>query len=449
MTKTVIPTSAVELEEMLGDRNKIQNMLRDEPASFSELVQNYARAVAEKDQSQAQQVREQVQATLADWFRDNPDALASQRPNLDPNAKARSRGHLHNADAPGAALDGQFSSVRDMIMATYGEKRGTRADVERLHKIRNDFSSHIPESGGLLIPEEFRSEMLHTMWPDAVVRPRARVIPMAVPRVEFPMIEDTDHRTSAGYYGGIITHWTGEADELTASAPKWGKVTLDSNDLTAYTEVPNQLLADSAISLTGFIEGAYPDALRDSEDEGFLWGDGVGKPLGALHASNAAAVTVAKESGQPNDTIVWENIIKMYSRMLPSALSRAVWVINPECLPELMTMALSVGTGGSAVFHPTAQDGPNLALLGRPIKLSEKAGGLGDIADVSFVDFGHYLIGDRQEMSASWSDHFKFNTNVQAFRIIQRLAGTPWLKNPITPRRGTATLSPYVKLGAR
>lgn len=444
-----IPKTAAELEETLADRDRIQTMLRDEPQAFAELIQDYARAVNTGDQALEVQVREQVQATLADFFRDNPEALTRHRPDLTPENHARSLGHLHNPEAPGAALDGQFRNLTDFLTATYGDKRGVRQHAERLEKIRNEFSSAVPESGGLLIPEEYRSEILRVMMPEAIVRPRARVIPMGAPRVEFPTLETTDHTLAAGFYGGIITHWTGEGDELTASAPKWGAVTLDSNDLTAYTEVPNQLIADSAISVTGFVESAFPEALRDSEDEAFIWGNGVKKPLGALHADNTAAVTVTKESGQPNDTIVWENLIKMFARMLPTSMGRAVWVINNECFPELATMALSVGTGGAPIWLGDGVNTPPMSILGRPVVFTEKAAALGDVGDVNLVDFGHYLVGDRQQMSSMWSEHFRFNTNTQAYRIIQRLDGRPWLKKPITPRRGTATLSPFVKLGAR
>src|SRR3546814_2482286 len=40
----------------------------------------------------------------------------------------------------------------------------------------------------------------------------------------------------------------------------------------------------------------------------------------------------------------------MYARMLPSSLERAVWIASPDTFVELATMALTVGTGGSAVW---------------------------------------------------------------------------------------------------
>ena len=47
---------------------------------------------------------------------------------------------------------------------------------------------------------------------------------------------------------------------------------------------------------------------------------------------------------------MWENIVKAYARMLPPSHGRAVWVASIDTFPELATMALSVGTGGSAML---------------------------------------------------------------------------------------------------
>src|SRR3546814_12150137 len=95
----------------------------------------------------------------------------------------------------------------------------------------------------------------------------------------------------------------------------------------------------------------------------------------------------------------------MYARMLPAALERAVWIASPDTFVELATMALTVGTGGSAVWLTDGTGAPTLTLLGRPVIMTEKApGALGDVGDLSFVDLGMYLIGDRQMMTVDRSE---------------------------------------------
>jgi HK97 family phage major capsid protein len=113
-------------------------------------------------------------------------------------------------------------------------------------------------------------------------------------------------------------------------------------------------------------------------------------------------------------------------------------------------MALNVGVGGSAVWLTDAHGAPQLTLLGCPVIVTEKTPGiLGAQGDISFVDFGFYLIGDRQHMTLDRSGHVGFRSDTTDFRVIQRNDGRPWLQSAITPQNGGPTLSPFVQLAVR
>lgn len=442
---TVIPKTAAELEDALSDRSKVEAAIAD--GSFFDTVKAYAASVVEKDANLAVQVREQATATVTAYFKDHADELLAHRPTLTPADRARNHGPRYNPKALGAQLDGQFSSLGDVVAMIAGERRGEKNAMALANKIRNDFSSTIPSEGGFLIPEEWRSQMLETAQVQAIVRPRATVIPVSSPHVKMPMIEDTDH--TAGIAGGILTFWEAEGATLQASAPKWGEVAMDANNLTAYAEIPNTLLSDSAISLEGFVNTTFPKALVKGEDRGFLFGPGAGMPLGVFNAQNTAKVEQAKETSQVAATIVWENLIKMFARLLPESHSNAVWLASPDTFPELATMALSIGTAGSAVWLGNGVGSPPVSILGRPVIFSERMPKLGQAGDIALCDLSYYLIADLEQALAMWSPHFRFSTNTTAYRIIQRLDGRPWLKNPITPENSGPTLSPFVTLAAR
>jgi HK97 family phage major capsid protein len=265
--------------------------------------------------------------------------------------------------------------------------------------------------------------------------------------VPYPTIDSTSNASSV--HGGVVGYWTEEGGALTDSSPKFGRIVLQAKKLTAYSEVPNELFTDSLISLQAFMDEVYPEAISWFEDTAFVSGSGVGEPIGFLNAN--AAVTISKEVGQPADTIVWENLTKMYARMLPSSINRAVWVAHIDTFPELATMALSVGTGGSAVWigNGNGAGAPPMTILGRPVLFTEKVNTVGDAGDINFVDFGYYLIGDRQVMQAETSAHYKFGNDKTAVRLIERVDGRPWIQSAITPQHGSNTLSPFVKIEAR
>lgn len=449
MTAPTIPTTASELEETLADQAKVMAMIQN--GQFQDLVKNYARTVLDKDQDISRQVQEEVQRVTAQFLRDSKavEGTDPKRLNLAPNQVwSSARSALYNKRAPGVALDNKFESIADFMKTIYHNAQQTPERYDKLGLIRAAMGEKVPSDGGYLVPEVLRAEILRMSLELGIVRPRARVIPMETLRIGFPAIDSTSNATSV--YGGIVCYWTEENAQLTETNPAFGRVVLDAKKLTAYTTVPNELLNDSPSSLEVIINQLFPEALAFEEDDKFLMsGTGVGEPLGALNTANGGLIAVAKESNQTTGTIVWENIAKAFSRMLPASLGRAVWVAHIDTFSELATMALSVGTGGSAVWLTNGAAGPPMTILGRPVIFTEKANTVGTQGDISFVDFGHYLIGDRQTMVANSSEHVKFNFDQTAFRFIERVDGRPWVQSPITPRRGNNTLSPYVQLATR
>jgi len=448
--RITIPDNAAGLEEMLGDAGRMKQLFAQKDA-FGEFISRYAKVCLDRDQEIATQVRDETQRVLADWLREEePERVERLSMSLSPSAPvatlAQQRAGLYNPKAMGAKVDREFDNSGEYFQTIWHQTQRDAHLQAKLGRLRNAFSSTVPSEGGFLIPETLRAEILSVSLETSIVRPRARVIPMDSLRVPIPAIDSTSNVSSV--YGGIVGYWTEEAAALTASSASFSRVVLDAKKLTAYAEFPNELISDSVTSFQAFIDQIFPEALGFYEDAAFISGSGVGEPLGFLNA--AAAVSVAAESGQPTGTIVWENIVKMYARMLPSSLGRAVWIASIDTFPELATMALSVGTGGSAVWLNNGVQGPPMTILGRPVIFTEKTNTLGTSGDINFVDLGFYLIGDRQVMSATSTPHYKFANDMTAFRIVERVDGRPWMNSAITPKNNSSsTLSPFVKLATR
>ncbi|QMP84388.1 major capsid protein [Streptomyces phage Dagobah] len=451
MPKIAIPETQSELEELLSDGTKVQNLMTE--GQFPEVVKAYAKHVADTDVDLQRQVKEETQRVLAEYLRENEDVKgleALKRGGVEAVAKS-SRNALYNAKAVGAQIDEtQFDGLSGYLKDIWHNTYRTAEVEAKLTGLKNAaFSSGEPASGGFLVPESFRAELLRLSLETGVTRSRARVIPMETARVLFPMLDVTSHADNV--YGGISGQWTPESGQMEPEAATFGRIALDAWKLTSFANVPNELIQDSPMAFEAFIRASFPEALSYFEDVAFISGNGAGQPLGWLNAE--ATVTVDEESvsggGQGEDTILWENIVKMYSRMLPQSLSRAVWVVSPDVFPQLATMALSVGTGGSAIWLNNGVSGPPATILGRPVVITEKVKQLGQKGDISFVDLGYYLIGDRQAMTVDSSPHFRFQNGETSFRFVTRVDGRPWLKSALTPHNGGPTLSPFVQLATR
>jgi HK97 family phage major capsid protein len=450
MPTLAVPRNQDELAEAVGDLSTLKEIAKT-PETLKDYIVAYAEGQAKADPGIADQIRDETQRQFADILRNDKLLATLNRLNLDPRANPVARSKHYNNKAAGVGLDEKFGTWSEYFAATWAGARGQEALLAQseIAKIQNSFGSTVPSDGGFLIPELLRSELLRVALEQSLVRKNARVVPMDSLTVPYPMLDSTSNATSV--YGGVVGYWTEEGGTLTDSSPTFGRIELAAKKLTLYSEIPNELFTDSIISLQQFMNESYPEALAWFEDVAFTDGNGVGQPLGYLNAP--AAVLVAKESGQAAGSIVWENIVKAYSRMLPSSINRARWVCHIDTFPELATMALSVGTGGSAVWMGTpAGDGsatPPMTILGRPVEFTEKVSSVGTAGDINFVDFGYYLIGDRQAMQAQTSTEYKFGNDKTAVRVIERVDGTPWIKSAITPRKGSNTLSPFVKIATR
>lgn len=457
MTMT-LPDTIEGFEQVLGDDNKIAAMFengRPKP-EFGEFLNGYVKKITARDKGIDEQIKDQVNEVFAEFLKDNGQAV--RKVNLDhrnpvaamPTQRADRYKAIYNAKAPGAKADALFEGWGDFARATwhhadrFEDRNELRAKREKLDEIRNSFGSTIPADGGFLIPETLRAEVLSVALESAIMRPRAMVVPMESLRVPFPTIDSTSNASTV--HGGIAAYWTEEARELVESQSKFGRIVLDAKKLTALAGVPNELYTDSLISLEAFIGQKYPEAITWFEDLAYIRGSGVGEPLGWNRSENGARVAVAKEGSQAADTVLWANIVKMYARMLPTSLGRAVWIANLDVFPQLAQMADAAGNG---IWISNAAEGPPMSILGRPVYFTEKMETIGDLGDIAFVDPSYYLIGDRQAMTMETSTHVRFTSDQTVTKFILRVDGRPWLQNPITPNKGAATLSPFVALAER
>jgi HK97 family phage major capsid protein len=448
-----LPVNDIELSEFYGGGGETVKLVLSHPKNISRFTTRYAKAQQGDGTKLHADVENAVNAALLrhmkDMTGDDRRALDKMRSdgrlNLSPQDQIRHKyAAAYNAKADGAVLDNEFENLGGFAKTIYWNNKSAD-DRNKLNRLMNAFSSVVPADGGFLIPETLRAELLRVSLESSVVRSRARVIPMETLRVPIPMIDSTTNNGSV--YGGMIAYWGEESAALTESQAKFGRIMLEANKLYGFAIVPNELIQDSLMSFVALIDQLWPEALAFFEDLGFIRGSGVGEPYGLL--GNPATVAVAKETSQAAATIVFQNVIKMYARMLPTSINRAVWLASPDIFPELATMALNVGTGGSAVWMPDAHGAPQLTLMGRPVVISEKLQTLGTQGDLAFVDLGYYLVGDRQSMSARSSEEYRFANDQTAFRIIQRVTGRPWLQQPLTPANGGNTLSPFVELATR
>lgn len=272
---------------------------------------------------------------------------------------------------------------------------------------------------------------------------RTQPLPMATPSVEILARVDKDHSTSVS--GGFTVSRRAETGEIQSSRSKLEKITLKANSLFGLAFETEELITDSPISFAAIIDAGFRTQFATHMLREKLRGTGVGEYQGIYGAP--ATITVAKEAGQSDDTIIAENCIKMASRIW--GLNDAIWLANHDTRPQLMKMSIAVGVAGQLIYQPSPQVGFPDMLLGRPIFYNEHCSKLGDAGDLALTNWSQYLDGLYQPLQSAESAHVRFLNHERAFKIWLRNAGAPWWRSPLTPAQSAVTMSPFVILGAR
>ena len=345
---------------------------------------------------------------------------------------------------------GPFRSFGDQMISIYNAGiPGGRID-QRLNILNaTGLGTAIPSEGGWLIQTDFSTALLDRMNKTAVLAPKCWHVPIGANAdgLEMPTIDETS-RATGSRWGGVQVYRRAEADTVTAKKPKFGSFELRLEDLMGLCYTTNRQLKDAPSTGT-IISRAFEEEFSFVLDNEIVRGTGVGECLGILNS--AALVTVLKETNQPADTVLIENITKMFSRMPARYRKNAFWAINQEIETQLFTMGLVIGMGGSPVFLPggSISGEPYGSLFARPIIPIEQASALGDVGDILFLNLDQYCIIEKDGMEATQSIHVRFVYDESCFKFIVRNNGAPLWKKALTPYKGANDLSPFVTLESR
>lgn len=343
----------------------------------------------------------------------------------------------------------KFPSLGAQMMAVVNAGRAGGHVDPRLYNATG-LNETVPSEGGFLVQTDFASQLAKDLTATDILAARCDRIQISgnANGIKINGVDETSRASTR--YGGIVGYWKAEAAQKTASKPKFRQIELNLHKLIGLCYATDELITDAA-ALEGFIRQGFVGEFGFLRDDAIINGTGAGQPLGILNSG--CLVQVAKEAGQKADTIVAENIVKMYSRMFANSRANAVWLINQNVEPQLFTMSLAVGTGGVPIYMPAGglSGQPYGTLFGRPVLAIEQCPTLGDLGDIIFADLGGYILAEKGGIESAMSIHVKFDYDESVFRFVMRLDGQPWRASALTPYKGGASnsLSHFVALAER
>ena len=292
-----------------------------------------------------------------------------------------------------AAMDAQLSKPTSVPLTgkpLNGDKpKSGRASDEYkaaiLNALRTNFrqvsdvlSEGVDANGGYLVPEEYDSRLIDTLTEENIMRKLGHTIPTS-----------GEHKINIAATKPAAA-WIDEGGALSFGDATFAQINLDAHKLHVAVKVTEELLYDNAFGLESYIIEQFGKALSNAEEDAFLNGDGVGKPLGLLSDKGGGEVAITTASAT---AITADEIINLVYSLKRPYRKNAKFIMNDQTIAALRKLK---DNNGAYLWQPSLQAGEVDRLFGYEVYTSPYvpiiAAGKPVIA---FGDFSYYNIGDR------------------------------------------------------
>lgn len=445
---TSIETMNEELIDLHSQAQDIQNaadaeereLTEDENGAIDELMAKFKTieaSIARRERINAATVR----LSSSNGRKSDPSAAADPVDPVRPNAGLTSLVNHKEKGKNGFRDFGEFSKA---VCASAGN--GATVDPRLMKNAPTTFSSEgVGADGGFEIPPDFRTEIMTTIEAETSLLGMTDGMTSSSNTLVLPRDDVSQHDGS----NGVQAYWEGEAGQIDQSKMNLKQNIIRLHKLTSLVPVTEELISDGS-AIDSYLRRKVPEKFDFKINDAIINGTGAGMLQGIN--KSGALVTVAKESGQVAGSLVFENIINMWSRMSAADRKNAVWLINQDIEPQLLTMSFEGASSSVPAYMPAGglSGAPYGTLMGRPVMPIESCQALGTAGDIMLVNMKQYLTAMKTGgMRTDVSMHLWFDYDVMAYRFIMRIAGETWRKTPITALNGGTTRSPFVRLATR
>lgn len=314
-----------------------------------------------------------------------------------------------------------------------------------IFKAIEGMSEQVATDGGYLVPPEFAAEILERTYVNDLWSLTDNYT-VGGNGMTFTRNAETS-RADGSRHGGLLAYWLGEGATIPDTNPTMKPISLRLKKLAVVVYLTNELAQDAP--------AAEAHARKKAREEfSFMLGDAVvegndvGMPLGYMNSG--ALNTITKETSQTANTVVVENIDKMWARRLVRG-GNYIWLHNQDVCPQLDQLAQDVGTGGLPLYRPNGSVAGMVpqSLKGAPRLETEFNETLGTKGDIALVDLGQMLSISKAGITEDASIHVQFLTDQTALRFTMRADCRPWEDTPCTPFKGSNTQSAFNVIATR
>lgn len=259
----------------------------------------------------------------------------------------------------------------------------------------------VDTSGGFLVPEDFRAELIKKVATLATVRPNARAITTSRDQVTFPKVNYT---TDNKYTSPVRITYTGEIPSSStvhrATDTVFGQERINVHTAMLSLALTNDVIEDAAFDVVGYVRELFAEAAALDENDAFWNGTGVGRPEGIL-LTTGANFPSASSSGA-SASVTADGFIDTFYALPAQYRMNAKWYMSSSTAKEVRKLKDSsnrylwdsMSAGGLLTRGDQDQ------LLGKPVVIDEFMPSIAANAyPVVFGDLSAYYVVDRVGLS--------------------------------------------------
>jgi len=364
----------------------------------------------------------------------------------EPVQKVKPQTNASSAGTPRVMENGNhgFNNIGDFFMAIKSDPRGVKN--ENL-KVLASQKEKVGEDGGFLVPDEMLGSVEKKINGDESLLSRCRQLKTKGNRITVPVDETAPW---SGNGSNFDAYWVGEEKTSNESQKKLGEADIKLHKLMAKISVTDEMLEDAPL-IESMIMSDVPEVIMARINNAIISGSGVKMPQGILNSG--FGYEVAKEGGQAADTLVFENLKKLYTHALPRAKKNGVFIYNVACEEELIGMQLGTDPSSPSVYLPnnSIAGAPFGTLWGKSVfPMAGAMPALGDAGDIMFVDLSYYYAAIKAGgIKRRISVHALWDEDKTSYKFSFRMGGQCPFTQPAESEFGNYKLSGLLRLQAR
>jgi HK97 family phage major capsid protein len=249
------------------------------------------------------------------------------------------------------------------------------------------FANDVDADGGYLhAPTQFVAQLIAAVDDNVIIRQLATVLPVTTSDSLGAPTLDTDMTDAA---------WTTEVSQITSDQSlQLGNRELKPQLLSKLVKISRKLFLTSAISPESLVRDRLAIKFAAAEENGFMTGDGSGKPLGVFTPSANGINTDRDVAGGNTATGIVANGLQAAKFALKAGYRKnANWIFHRDAVAAIAQLK---DTNGRYIWQPGLQAGEPDTVLGIPLRESEYAPNTFTTGQyVGIVgDFSKYWIAD-------------------------------------------------------